>query len=588
MRRDIQALRGFSILVVLLYHAQFGWLTGGFLGVDIFFVISGFVITSKLMEGEGSFGRQVKEFYLRRAKRIVPASLTVTLLTSIFAIFYLPAIERSKYSIDALASSLFSANLNFARLGNDYLAQSSAPSPFLHYWSLGVEEQFYLLWPILFLLIYRKRKAWILPTLLTTAALGIWYTSVNPVASFYLPFSRFWEFFAGIVLAMNPNMRLPKKANAPTALLGWTTITFAVFWVTKGDATPGITTIIAIVGAMLVLLSRVDVRPQLVLPSLGDYSFSLYLVHWPVVVFFLDRNTTLSALNKIEIVLIALLLSQLLTRFVERPARFQKRFAISLPRWGTILALASVVSFGSLALTATAAGPVKLDKSTPITYKDGCHLGFGQAWPTHECVYGDTTSTTEVVLAGDSHAAQWFPALQKIATDRKWKLTNLTKSSCPATTLETLRNGKFDSSCAIWQVKVLNLIAAHKPALVILSNFTEYQYPLKNSATSYSRAWLAGETKFIKAIGSKILYIEDTPKPSNQVSDFALTRTETTVLTRQSVKAVGANFFTATQILCPKKCTIDFQGFNTYRDATHISVATSLNLAKSLEAAIPL
>ena len=157
MRRDIQALRGFSILVVLLYHAQFGWLRGGFLGVDIFFVISGFVITSKLMEGEGTFGKQIKEFYIRRAKRILPASLTVTLLTSIFAILFLPAISRSRFSLEALSSALFSANLNFARVGNDYLNQSLDPSPFLHYWSLGVEEQFYLLWPVLFLLIYRKK-----------------------------------------------------------------------------------------------------------------------------------------------------------------------------------------------------------------------------------------------------------------------------------------------------------------------------------------------------------------------------------------------------------------------------------------------
>ena len=223
------------------------------------------------------------------------------------------------------------------------------------------------------------------------------------------------------------------------------------------------------------------------------------------------------------------------------------------------------------------------------TYNDGCHLSFGQAWPTHECVYGDATSSTEVVLAGDSHAAQWFPALEKIATDRKWKLTNLTKSSCPATTLETMRNGKFDSSCAIWQVKVLNLIAAHKPALVILSNFTEYQYPLKTTNMSYTKAWLAGESKFISEIPTKVLYIEDTPKPASQVSDFSLTRTATTVLTRQAVQAAGANFFVNPSAwLCPQKCSINFEGFNTYRDATHISVATSLNLAKKLEAAIPL
>jgi peptidoglycan/LPS O-acetylase OafA/YrhL len=589
VRRDIQALRGFSIVVVLLYHAQFGWLKGGFLGVDIFFVISGFVITTKLMEGEGSFGKQIKEFYLRRAKRILPASLTVTLVTSIFAIFYLPALERSRYSIDALASALFSANLNFARVGNDYLAQSSAPSPFLHYWSLGVEEQFYLLWPILFLVIYRKRKTWIWPTLLVTAVIGIWYTTINPIASFYLPFSRFWEFFAGIVLAMNPNIRLPRIADFPIAIAGWATIFFAVIWVNTSDPTPGFTTIIAIAGAMLVLLARVDVRPQFILPWLGDYSFSLYLVHWPVVVFFIDRNTILPISNQVEIVVIALLLSLVLTQFIEKPMRFQKRYQISLPKWGVVLALGSLVSFGSFALSASASGSIKLDKTVPVTYKDGCHLSFGQAWPLHECVYGDKKSTIEVILAGDSHAAQWFPALEKLAIERKWKLTNLTKSSCPATTLETMRNGKFDSSCAIWQVKVLNLIKDHKPALVILSNFTEYHYPLKSSTNSYAKTWVTGEMKFISEIPSKVLYIEDTPKPSSQVTDFSLARSETTLVTRKTLTTSGAiHYLDPTSWLCAGKCSINFEGFNAYRDATHISVATSLNLAKRLESVIPL
>jgi hypothetical protein len=388
---------------------------------------------------------------------------------------------------------------------------------------------------------------------------------------------------------MNPNIRLPRIANLPVAIAGWATISFAVIWVNTSDSTPGSTTIIAIAGAMLVLLARIDVRPQLILPWLGDYSFSLYLVHWPVVVFFIDRNTKLSISNQVEIVLISLMLSLVLTQFIERPMRFQKRFQFSLPKWGVVLALGSLMSFGSLALSASASGPIKLDKTVPITYMDGCHLSFGRAWPLHECIYGDKKSSIEVILAGDSHAAQWFPALQKIAVERKWKLTNLTKSSCPATTLETTRNGKFDSSCAIWQVKVLNFIKDHKPALVILSNFTEYQYPLKSPTNSYAKTWVTGEMNFISEAHSKVLYIEDTPKPSSQVTDFSLARSESTLLTRKALKTSAAILYLdPTSWLCAGKCSINFEGFNTYRDATHISVATSLNLAKRIEAVIPL
>ena len=585
MRRDIQALRGFSILVVLLYHAQFGWLRGGFLGVDIFFVISGFVITSKLMEGEGTFGKQIKEFYIRRAKRILPASLTVTLLTSIFAILFLPAISRSRFSLEALSSALFSANLNFARVGNDYLNQSLDPSPFLHYWSLGVEEQFYLLWPVLFLLIYRKKRALLLPTLLLTAAFGIWYTSINPVSSFYLPFSRFWEFFAGIILAMNPQLHLSARFRKLGALVGWGIITFSVFWVSVNDATPGFTTVIAIVGAMVVLLSRVEVKPQFVLPWLGDYSFSLYLVHWPVVVFFLDRNSRLSGINKMEIIALSLLLSLALTRFVEKPFRYRKNLSLSLPKWGVVILVGSLLSYGALAASATSS--VKFDKSVPATYSNGCHLNFGVAWPTKQCIFGDSTSSKEIILAGDSHAAQWFPALEKIAISRHLKLVNLTKSSCPATILETTRNGKFDSSCAIFQIKLVTRINLEKPEFVFFSDFTEYQYPLRKQIGSYEKSWTSGLSTFLNQISAPVIFLGDTPKPTSAMKSFSVARSATTLATRALIKKLGIAYIDTSSWLCKTTCSSTFMGVNTYRDASHISVSTADNLVKTLEAAVP-
>ena len=585
MRRDIQALRGFSILVVLLYHAQFGWFKGGFLGVDIFFVISGFVITSKLMEGDGTIGTQIKGFYLRRAKRILPASLTVTVITSLFAIFFLPAISRSRFSIEALSSALFSANLNFARVGNDYLAQAADPSPFLHYWSLGVEEQFYFIWPILFLIFFKKNKNWLIPTLLLSSVLGIWYTSVNPVYSFYLPFSRFWEFFAGILLAMNPQFRLAQPLQKITATLGWILITFSVHLFSVTHATPGITTALAVFGAMLVLIARVDVKPQFVLPMLGDYSFSLYLVHWPIVVYFLDRSSTLSLQNKVAIVFVALLLSVSLTHLVERPFRFKKRFTLTLPQWGAVVLIGSVLSYGGLAASATT--NTKIDRSVPITYTDGCHLNFGKTWPLGVCAYGDVTSSTEIILAGDSHAAQWFPALLKIAQDRKWKLVNLTKSSCPATTLETKRNAKFDASCAIWQVKLITKINADKPKFVIFSDFTEYQYALLKNSNSYETAWTTGLNIFLSQIKIPFIFFGDTPKPSSVVGDFALTRSPTTMATQKSVAAHGGLYIDPSPWLCSVRCSATFDGANTYRDSSHISVHTAEALSAKLAAVIP-
>ena len=585
MRRDIQALRGFSILVVLLYHAQFELFKGGFLGVDIFFVISGFVITSKLMEGEGAIGSQIKAFYLRRAKRILPASLIVTFLTSIAAIFFFPAISRSRFSIEALSSAFFSANLNFARVGNDYLAQAADPSPFLHYWSLGVEEQFYFIWPILFLIFYKKHKNWLIPTFILTAIFGIWYTSVSPVHSFYLPFSRFWEFFAGILLAMNPQLYVSQRFKKVAAILGWILLIFSVHFISVKNATPGITTALAVFGAVLVLIARVDVKPRFVLPLLGDYSFSLYLVHWPVVVYFLDRNSTLNAMSKISIISLSAALSLILTHFVERPFRFKKRFALTLPQWGIAILIGSVLSYGALA--ASAATTPRIDRSVPVTYTDGCHLSFGKAWPLGVCAYGDVTSPTEIILAGDSHAAQWFPALQRIARDRKWKLINLTKSSCPAITLETTRNRKFDSSCAIWQVKLITKINSDQPKFVIFSDFTEYQYPLLKKSNSYEMTWRSGLDTFLSQIKVPFIFLGDTPKPSSAVGDFPLTRTDTTIATQKSVEAHGGTYINTAAWLCSNRCHATLNGVNTYRDSTHISVHTAEALSTKLAAAIP-
>ena len=194
-RRDIQALRGFSVLAVLLFHLQLTQFKGGFLGVDIFFVISGFVITERLAKSEGSFKSQIIDFYQRRAKRILPASLFVIALTALLARLFLAPISLKRFGLDGIATTFFAGNLRFSAEGNDYLTQSMSPTPYLHYWSLGVEEQFYLLWPILFLLFFKAHRKLVLPLFAIATIFALWYTHIAAVNSFYLPFSRAWEFF---------------------------------------------------------------------------------------------------------------------------------------------------------------------------------------------------------------------------------------------------------------------------------------------------------------------------------------------------------------------------------------------------------
>ena len=157
LRPDIQSLRAVAVLAVIAYHYSIGPFKGGFLGVDIFFVVSGYVITRRLSQYQTGFFATLHDFYLRRAKRLLPSSLLVAATTALFSRIFLPSISLAQIARESLATIFFVPNLFFAHEQNNYLNQGLDPSPYLHYWSLGVEEQFYLLWPLIVLVILRKR-----------------------------------------------------------------------------------------------------------------------------------------------------------------------------------------------------------------------------------------------------------------------------------------------------------------------------------------------------------------------------------------------------------------------------------------------
>jgi peptidoglycan/LPS O-acetylase OafA/YrhL len=578
MRLDIQALRGFAVLSVILYHLNFSFIPGGFLGVDIFFVISGFVITSSLNHGTGTFKEQIKAFYLRRAKRILPASLFVTLAISVAALLYLPGYSRSRYSIEALASSLFSANLNFAREGNDYLNQSLDPSPFLHYWSLGVEEQFYLLWPILFLLFFKTNRKLVAPFFIAMSVLGIYLTSSNPVVGFYSPITRAWEFLAGIFFALNP---IRFKASKSWAVFGWITMIGSTLLITVNQITPGWSTMIPVIATAIIIGANVYLPAWFLLPKLGDYSFSMYLVHWPLIIFLH---------NKVVIISLTFVLAYLVTKFVENPFRFNPHFKLSLPQWGAGLGVLSLATFSILAIPAEAKST--LDLSTPSTYNNGCHLSFNKTWPDHACIFGDPKGKKTIYLVGDSHAAQWFEGVNQVAKQLHLKFVSITKSSCPTALIPIIRNHKVDSSCSHWQKGIISEINLHKPDLVLMSAYSEFNYETSLKG-DYVQNWRNGLGDFLSQIGSThVAFLGDTPhSPINipsclstkKICDFPLTRRNATNAT---MEIFGVNYIDTASWLCTPKCAASYGGINNYRDATHISVSASKRLEPQLKKAI--
>ena len=301
-RGDVQGLRGIAVALVLLFHAGVPGFKGGFVGVDIFFVLSGYLITGNLMREINRTGRiSFREFYARRIRRLLPASLFVLLVTLIVAAIYFPPLLLPGLALDVSSAGLYVSNLDFAIRATDYFSTSVIPSPVLHFWSLGVEEQFYLFRPLLLALVtirkkYLSTQIFLLSLIVFLASLSFanWLLPRNqPWAFFSIP-TRAWELILGALLASAATLisRLPRALSWIFGALGIGMVIYS--GLTQNDPLrfPGTPAQLPTVGAFLVILAGAGKKPALPstllankpLKALGKISYSLYLWHWPVLV----------------------------------------------------------------------------------------------------------------------------------------------------------------------------------------------------------------------------------------------------------------------------------------------------------------
>ena len=331
-------MRALAVGLVVLNHAGVPWLSGGYIGVDVFFVISGFLITQLLIDEAGEHSSiDLRNFWARRARRILPMSILVTLATVIAGLFMLEPGKVRDLSAVGLGALGFCTNIVLFFRTSDYLSGVTAPSSLRHFWSLAVEEQFYLLWPLVVFgaLKYGKVnwKKWLIGAgaLAGVASLitSILITKGHPGAGYYLPYSRFWEISAGALLAL-AGSRFDKIPNMARAVGGWigliAIITSAVIF-SESTVFPGYAALLPVVATVLVLVagsakfgpvSLLSLEPM---QSLGARSYSLYLWHWPLLVLIEARFGTPSAWGKAWIVVAALVLSAISYRAIEQPVR---------------------------------------------------------------------------------------------------------------------------------------------------------------------------------------------------------------------------------------------------------------------------
>ncbi|GAA5202334.1 acyltransferase family protein [Microbacterium jejuense] len=556
-RADIQGLRAIAVGSVLLYHAGVPFLPGGYVGVDVFFVISGFLITSHLLEQLRAHGRvRFGQFYARRARRILPAAFVVLLLTVAAAIIWYPPLLMKDVWAAAVATALYVPNYFFALADSDYLAESSNPSLFQHYWSLGVEEQFYLVWPALLALIWvavRSRRA-LLGVLIGIVAASfaacVWLTfTAQPWAFFSLP-ARAWELGVGGLTAVLLQQRRRIMGERWAPIVGWTGIAgvaASILLFSSETTFPGVAAALPVLGTAAVIAAGATRRgPTRMLSTkgmvlIGTISYSLYLLHWPALV--LPGALVPGPVPLWATLLIALACvpaAWLLYRGVEDPVRrapvlTRRRARVtlvgavagSLACLGVASAAYAVVDTRTLHDERAASGTVITQlpsgtdfvpdnlapdlrdarESLPAVYDDGCMRGIA-ATDARGCRYGDP-GAPRIVLFGDSHAAQWFPALQRFAKAAGYSIEVQTKSSCPAADIETLRRGAPYPQCAQWRDAVIEHLNADPPALVVMATYTGAE--VAPGVADDEKAWDAAYGRTLDALHAPTAVIADTP-----------------------------------------------------------------------------
>ncbi len=555
-RADIQGLRAIAVLTVIAGHAGVPFLPGGFVGVDVFFVISGFLISQLLFrEVERKGTLSISDFYARRARRILPAATLVTLATLVASLLWLSVVDALDVVTDAVWATFFAANIRFSSVGTDYFAQEEGPSPLQHYWSLAVEEQFYLVWPLILLLcvvLIRRRTSrgsrvdrpslpkvtvlWVLVVLgLASFVYGVFLTSTDPTAAYFSTPARAWELAIGAITALVAR-RVAARLNAvlrgAVALAGLLAIGYACGFYGPDTAFPGWAAAVPVVGSALLLLAgagdhareplpikALSVRPMRLV---GDWSYSLYLWHWPLLVIPEQRlGHELSTSFTVFVVALTFVLAGLTYRFVEtpfrHPSRLPRRRALTLyPASVVLVVLAAVIGsvyghwkageFGDRPpITVTNFGvddesdyDLAKDPTVALVQASVIAARNQMAVPSDlspdvlklrddvpdvgDCDYenpvdaicanGNPSADKTIVVFGNSHGRMWIPAFERIAEHGDYRTYYLVKPNCaaPLVVVGDLSNGGQPwDECTEFREWALDQIAEIQPDLVVVS-----------------------------------------------------------------------------------------------------------------------
>ncbi|HEV2785721.1 MAG TPA: acyltransferase family protein [Solirubrobacteraceae bacterium] len=488
VRPEIQALRAVAVLTVVVFHVWPEMMPGGFVGVDVFFAISGFLITGHLLREVDRTGTlSLWQFWARRARRLLPAALLTLFTCAVATIVFVPQLYWQQFLTEIGTSTAYVQNWQLASDAVDYFAADNRPSPVQHFWSLSAEEQFYVLWPLLIIVAAwaARRRLAIAVVLLTVTGLSLWYsiseTASNPAAAYFVTPTRAWEFGAGGLLALaGARSKLPDGVRALLSWAGLAAVVYAAVFYSTETAFPGWAAAVPVAGALAVIHAGMPearwgpsallrIRPA---QFVGDISYSVYLWHWPLLIFapFAFAGMTLTQ-TRIVVPLATLLLAWATKVLVEDPVR-RSAWLSAQPRMtfacsaGATAVLAVILLGGtshveaqiraaerqSLGLVSHAPqcfGAAARDRGdpcenpalqgkvvpTPVAAKDEENApcpNFRKESGVSVCEFGAPPRGAQktVALLGDSHASHWRAALDIVARRRGWHGLSVTRTSC--------------------------------------------------------------------------------------------------------------------------------------------------------------
>lgn len=640
-RSDIEGLRAIAVLLVVSAHAALPGLAGGFVGVDVFFVLSGFLITGLLVREISTTGRlRFVDFYVRRLRRLLPALAVMLLVVCVLAALLLGPAEQQDQADAAGAAALWLSNVHFAFAKLDYFSADTQTNLFLHTWSLGVEEQFYLVWPLLLIWLLPDQtfakgvlrlKIGICVVMVVSLTLCVWLTYVAPQLAFYMMPMRAWQFSIGALTWLFFNQYGKHETWQPH--YRWAMVMRGVGWLglamilVAGIAFnthmpyPGAYASLPTLGAVFVLAAGsaasvggvgrlLSWRP---LQALGRISYSWYLWHWPVLLLGTVVADSGAMSYRLLAIAISLMLAMASYQWVEEPVRHQRRL-LTYGRKTLLLAIAMMALGDLSAALWNTRTSVRMDSpelrrftkariDSPIIYGMGCDDWYSSD-EVKPCTFGAANAPHTVVLMGDSIAGQWFPAVSRIFGNSDWRLLVLTKSSCPMVDEPFFyeRIGREYGECDRWRDRSLTYLNTIKPDVVLISTVGTNGFS--------EREWVDGTTRVLSRLGKAsrhVFILRSTPnlpfngpaclaahlgRPKWLGSTFscgAMLNDPHANRVFQWIQRAAGGFSNVSTIdlndeICPERiCTAERQGQVVFRDTQHLTASFAASLAPILE-----